>query len=995
MPMLAPPRPPARLSLLPALAPLLLALAPPAKADEPAFREVVRPFLDNYCVSCHGANEPKAGLDLDSIADDGAIADASARWPRVLDHLAARSMPPTKAKRYPGPGEADRVVAWIKSARAAEAKRNAGDPGIVPARRLSNAEYDNTIRDLTGVDLRPTKEFPVDPANEAGFDNSAESLATSPALVKKYLEAARRVADHVVLAPTGLAFAEDPAVADTDRDKYATRRIIAFYGRHRVDLADHFLAVWRYRHREALGHADWTVARVAAEGGISPKYLRIVVEALDDPALGETGPIAAINLLLAEIPAPGADAGANHREAWAGAIRARDFVAELRKAMVPEVKNLAARGINSGSQPLVLWKDGRLAANRRRYDPETSRPIKSEGLKAGTPAARELALPADRDRAARAFERFCSTFPDAFLISERGRVYLDPKNDAGNPGRLLSAGFHSMTGYYRDDAPLSDLVLDDAARAELDALWFEFDVLTGAPRRQYSSFLWFERAESSFMRADEFDFARAEDKDAASEAMIARLAEAYLGKARRAGANEAAQKAIADYFPTISAQIRRVDRERIAAEPRHLADLAAFAERAYRRPLTGAEREAIPGFYRSLRENSGLSHDDAIRDAIAAILISPHVGYRVDLAPESAGIHPLSDHALASRLSYFLWSSMPDAELIRLANAGELRRPEVLAAQARRMLRDDKVRGLATEFAANWLDVRRFEEHNSVDRGRFPSFDDDLRRSMFEEPIRYFADVVREGRPVRSLIEGKHTFVNATLARHYGMPAPTNPGPDGWARVDNADAFGRGGLLPMAAFLTRNAPGLRTSPVKRGYWVVRRLLGENIPPPPAAVPELPDDEAKLGELNLRETLARHRSDKSCAGCHERFDAIGLAFEGFGPVGEARKLDLGGKPVDDHATFPGGSQGSGLAGLRAYLESNRADEFDENLCRKLLAFALGRTLIPPDDEVIAAMRARLEDDGGRFSAIVEAIVASPQFRTKRVGAAAIAARGDDR
>jgi hypothetical protein len=300
------------------------------------------------------------------------------------------------------------------------------------------------------------------------------------------------------------------------------------------------------------------------------------------------------------------------------------------------------------------------------------------------------------------------------------------------------------------------------------------------------------------------------------------------------------------------------------------------------------------------------------------------------------------------------------------------------------MLRDDRVRGLATEFAGNWLDFRRFEEHNGVDRQRFNTFDDELRRSMFEEPVRFFIDVVRNDRSILEFIDARHTFVNPALARHYGMPEPGR-GPDGWVRVDDARRFGRGGLLTMAVFLTKNAPGLRTSPVKRGYWVVRRLLGENIPPPPANVPELPGDEAELGDLTLRETLARHRADASCAGCHARFDGIGLAFEGYGPVGEARTRDLGGRPVDTRATFPGGQEGAGVDGLLEYLEKHRRDEFVENLCRKLLAFGLGRSLMLSDEETIEAMRARLSADGHRFDGLIETVVTSPQFRNKRVEA----------
>ena len=186
----------------------------------------------------------------------------------------------------------------------------------------------------------------------------------------------------------------------------------------------------------------------------------------------------------------------------------------------------------------------------------------------------------------------------------------------------------------------------------------------------------------------------------------------------------------------------------------------------------------------------------------------------------------------------------------------------------------------------------------------------------------------------------------------------------------------------MAVFLTANSPGLRTSPVKRGYWVVRRVLGETIPPPPPGVPELPKDEAKLGELTLPQLLARHRDGKECAGCHRRFDAIGLAFEGYGPIGERRDRDLGGRPVEARATFPDGSDREGLDGLRRYLAERRQHEIVDNLCRKLLAYALGRSLLPTDDPTIEAMHARLAAGGYRFGLLVESIVTSPQFLNRR-------------
>src|SRR5437763_1840826 len=190
----------------------------------------------------------------------------------------------------------------------------------------------------------------------------------------------------------------------------------------------------------------------------------------------------------------------------------------------------------------------------------------------------------------------------------------------------------------------------------------------------------------------------------------------------------------------------------------------------------------------------------------------------------------------------------------------------------------------------------------------------------------------------------------------------------------------------MAVFLTKTSPRLRTSPVKRGYWVVRRMLGEHIPAPPPEVPELPKDEATLGDQTLPQLLARHRDHKTCAGCHQRFDSLGLVFEAYGPVGERRTHDLGGRPVDAKAAFPGGGGGEGLDGLIDYLRRHRQQDFVDNLCRKLLTYALNRSLLPSDERLIREMHARLEAEDNRVSALVETIVASPQFLNQRADAA---------
>jgi hypothetical protein len=609
------------------------------------------------------------------------------------------------------------------------------------------------------------------------------------------------------------------------------------------------------------------------------------------------------------------------------------------------------------------------------FEPVANQPNAAKTAAGSDP---DLNAPAgQRERYEAAFARFAEVFPDAFYVSERGRYFPDTTRDTG---RSLSAGFHNVMGYFRDDKPLYDLILDDKGQKELDAMWQELDFVALGLTRTFIQFFLNESGEARGLRR-EAEGPRPADKEITSEAVVNQVAEAYRNRARQAN-NPIAMEAIDEHFAWVNANLRWVERAKIDAEATHLDSLLDFAACAWRRPLTITERFDLLSYYRTLLEKDGLRHEDAMRDSIVFVLMSPDFCYRIDLVTEDAKAVLLSDYALASRLSYFLWSSMPDAELMAAAARGELTRPDALARQARRMLRDEKARGLATEFGGAWLDFRRFEELNTVDRERFPVFDNDLRRAMYEEPIRFMLDVFRENRPVLDFLYANHTFVNPALAKHYGIPNVTGD-KNAWARVDDANKYDRGGLLPMAAFLTKNAPGLRTSPVKRGYWVVKQVLGEQIPPPPAAVPELPRDEAKL-DLPLRDLLARHRQNPSCASCHSRFDSLGLIFEGFGPVGERRDRDLSGRAIDASATFPGGSTGIGIGGLKAYLRAKRQNDFVDNLCRKLLAYALGRSLILSDDILIESMRANLARDGYRFDSLVESIVTSSQFRYKRGG-----------
>lgn len=950
------------------------------------FETTVKPFVAKHCAGCHSGAKPAAELDLKKYSDLKAVVRDHAHWATVAERLKAGDMPP-KPLPAPPAANAKAVVEWVEAMRWTEARKRAGEPGVVLARRLSNAEYDNAIRHLTGVDIRPSKEFPVDPANPEGFDNTGESLAMSPTLLNKYLQAARMVANQMVLTPDGIEFAPHPMLVETDREKYAIQRIVQFYESQPTDYADYFEAAWRRQHRAVLG---------VMKEKVSPKYLATVVEALTTKP--ETvGPLAELQKRFNALPAPKkGEFGLVRQEA----VAMRDYALKVRALIARHYDSPYVKGLSTTSQPLMNWKLNQFATRRWDYDREAlleegdPLPVPPEGPKRGTffvrfagdvvalqakaklvkerlAAVELLRIPkGKRAEYEAAYERFAKVFPDAFYVSERGRFYPDVTQDTG---RLLSAGFHNVMGYFRDDLPLREMILDAKQTARLNRLWQEFDFVADHTVRTYVQY-YFNQSGEILGNGRESGSERPLNNEVTDEVIIYGLRDAYLAKAKAdPDNNPVAVEAIEQHYARVNAAIREVFRVRAASEPLHLAALERFAAKAWRRELSEAEKKDLRAYYQQMRETAGMTHEEAVRDAVVSVLMAPDFTYRIDLLPGRSAVEPLTDLQLASRLSFFLWASPPDEEL----RQAKLRQPGVLLAQTRRMLKDERARRFVTEFAGNWLDFRRFEEHNAVDRERFPTFTNELREAMFEEPVRLMEYVVREGKPVTDLLYGNYTFVNPVLARHYGIPVEGA----GWRRVDNVHQYGRGGLPAMSVFLTKNAPGLRTSPVKRGYWVVKRLLGENIPPPPAVVPELPVDEAKA-EKPLREMLAAHRDNAACAGCHVRFDGLGLALEAYGPVGERRERDLAGRPVDTRAPLPGGGEAEGLAGLREYIRGKREEDFVRQLCRKLLAYGLGRSLLLSDEITIEQMQTRLKANGYRFAALVETVVSSPQFLNKR-------------
>lgn len=494
----------------------------------------------------------------------------------------------------------------------------------------------------------------------------------------------------------------------------------------------------------------------------------------------------------------------------------------------------------------------------------------------------------------------------------------------------------TLTVFHREDEPLVRLMLSLEEKEELDTLWNELrfigqDALTVVDA--YAQLLEYASQDSD-------------------PKLFAHLREPIMSRA---------------------AEFRRELEE---SEPRHVNAVLDLADRAWRRPLTDAEKASLRGLYQKLRSEE-LPHEEAVRLLITRVLVSPGFLYRAERPAEGNVPQPVSNSELASRLSYFLWSSMPDTALRQDADSGRLQNPDVCHAQVRRMLADARTRSLATEFACQWLHIRDVALLDEKSERHFPSFHA-LRAAMEEEAVLFFTDLFQRDGSVLDVITADHSFLNEALAAHYGIPDVKGPE---WRRVDGLSAHGRGGVLGWAAVLAKQSGASRTSPILRGNWLVEVLLGDRLPKPPKGVPPLPESESD-GDLTVRQLTEKHSLDPNCSGCHRRIDPFGFALEEFDAIGRRRTMDLGNRPVETGVTLPDGTSIKGPAELRTYLATKRRDEFLQTFCRRLLGFALGRSLRLSDMTLVGQMKESLKQNDYRFSAALRVLLDSPQFRQQR-------------
>jgi mono/diheme cytochrome c family protein len=782
------------------------------------FRSKVAPFVQAYCSDCHGPDEPEAGIALTEFKDAGSMLTARKAWRLAGAKLQAGEMPPSDHYLQPKREQATAIADWIEAELRRTVCSGPVNPGRVTIRRLNRAEYNNTIRDLVGIDFKPAEDFPSDDVGY-GFDNIGDVLSMPSMLLEKYLAAAETIVEKAIVV-------DDP-------DKAPAQRVLGA------------------RLEGAGNPGEEDTRNFFSEGEASIR--------LEVPREGE---------YLLTVQASGDQAG---REAIKMSVRLDD-----KEVKLFEVANARHNPIEYQTKVKVNRGSAKVSVAFLNDYAKT----KDEVEKGERPGDRNLYVQ---------------------YVELQGPLGIDPASLPESHKRIM--------------------------------------ICTPAPERP----------------------------------IIIRPRRRPLNDEERAAARKRREEA---------RQQADRDREAMALSRVDCARriIANFAERAFRRPVADDEIDRLMEFWKACDKN-GQPFERGIQVALSAVLVSPHFLYRIEGEPAADSpddIYTLNDFELATRMSYFLWSTMPDEQLYEVAKRGELRKDGNLEAQVRRMLQDPKANALVENFGGQWLQTRRLAAM-TPDKEMFPSFDESLRAAMQQETDLFFAAVMREDRSLLEFIDADYTFLNERLAEHYGIDGVAG---DEFRKVplrgDQPAMRHRGGVLTMASVLLMTSNPTRTSPVKRGKYVMENLLGTPPPPPPPDVPELEEGGAEL-KGTLKQRMEQHRANAACAVCHQRMDAIGFGLENFDAIGAWRDKD-GPHAIDASGELSPGRSFNGPEELKQLLAA-RPGLFVRCLTDRMLTYALGRGLEEYDECTIEKIAQAVEKHDYRFTSLVIEIVKSEAFQKK--------------
>ncbi len=1002
--------------------------------------------LESHCVECHSDDVTEGEFNLQSLLESTAGPEEAARaLERIRRRVAAGEMPPEEAESLSEEDRSNLVV-LVDGQLEHLSERLRDDPGDVAMPRLAPYEYRNVIRDLSGgVVIAGGRLLPNEGGAGEGFANVGSAQVMTPTQYEKYIDAAKDVLRHLRTYPTAddrigkvwKSYPREAVDSPVAARKEVVDEIIAWYigqqqkwgAEHREDLqqklgfvhAAYLEAAWHFHHRDDRATDIETHASVAGEGPLSER-VKLAPAAMKKWC----------QILHSD------SASSPHAE-WAAKWKELASENDLKPA---EVRKRCV-SIVAGNNDIVVETEDYAPAYEISFHEakeEVLEAARSHGhwpFRIEIGDAKELFLvvtdAGDGNRG-------------EYAVWRNGRfVFRDGSSRAWQDVVTIRGARSGKEYAFGFDGEKSKVLSDDAVGAKPpgtlkfavpeNAIVFEVELTLDEKRTKLASIqalVLREKPESSSYIPGRFVFggkkrpitAGAKLKQAQERALRKRnLSEANktkigLNAERNVFAlwnrsplesiggpwpSQEAEKYEANfpYHYTVSevllnasdadlAELRRLE-DRLAclarvpdeSRLRRQAEsfVSRFASQAWRRDIAPTERRSLMALYDNAR-GQGLSFDRSVKSSLLLVLSSPHFLYKLyptvgrTREVSNVAVVPLSSQALATRLSFFLWGSLPDERLLELARADQLGDLAILKREAQRMLHDGRGRSLAADFGGQLWDFSEFGTFDNPDQDRYPEFIPALRAAMIFEVEYFLADLFQNDRPLTNILSADYTFANEILAAHYGLDVGEL---DGTQRVGLSRD--RGGLATMGLFLTKKSLPLRTSPVQRGVWVMENLLGRQLPNPPADVPALSEDDTDQAGLSIREQLERHRAQASCASCHDKIDPLGLSLESFDAIGRQRDSHRDGSAIAIEAQSHDGYTLRGSSSLQEYLVKHR-DEFVDHFVRKLVGYALGRSVQIGDRALMDRMRQRLEKNQYRFSVLIDEIVVSPQFRMRR-------------
>ena len=901
------------------------------------FESAIKPILTAHCVSCHGAQKQKAELRIDTLT--GTFSGPTAEtWHDILNRVELGEMPPEKSGTLPT-HQRRQLVSWIRKGIQAESLLRKGIQNRSVVRRLTRYEFNNTLRDLLGIDLDFAQDLPPESSSPNGFKNNGGTLGLSPLQIEYYLLAARRAMGKAIVSGTAPQVFkhqfEESSASNTPKIKTPIG--------NRMEPGGRFFGKMLQYPTEGEFIVRVRAGAVIPQGEGIPRM---------QVSIGLRSDTVSPTRVLGQVDVPNPE---TELEVYEFRGRIEEFPLPGHNPKFPgvtiAVNNIYDDGLPA-ELPLKIDPIGFAAAEKK----VIALAVEQNALQ--VPSAHNAA---HAKKQIRTLNKLFVTLQQA--IEELRRLNPNHEQQLALASRLFDAqsAQNKLEGQVRS--------LSKQLELTPQAFWETFHVDHAAILADHQAVI---KRFASITPLDR------RDKDAVRARLPAQPQRTTL-----VVESLEFEGPVFDHWPPKS---HRQLLPEVPGDERSRADfcLRQFMTRAYRRPVTDSDAQVVLDFYDEIRPLSG-SFEEAMRETFAMVLVSPEFLFQFE---PNASQEPraLTQHELATRISYFLWSTLPDPSLMELADQGKLLQPGILEQHLRQMLRDPRTEQLVEHFTDQWLDLSGIERV-AVNPEYYPQFDNRLKPLMRQETQAFFSEILRNDLSVLNLIDSDFVMLNEPLAKHYGLKGPKG---GAFERVTIGPESYRGGLLTQASILLLNSTGEDSHPIRRAVWLRSRLLDDPPAPPPPDVPELDSQEPELVSLSVRAQLEKHRTKEACNDCHRGIDPWGIPWEQFDAVGQWRETAVRivrkrkGKlhvPIEAVTVLPNGNRIEGIQQLKRYLLDHEERRFTRAFTSRLLEYSIGRSVTLNDHNAIESLTDQFKDCNYRMSDLIVAIVNSDIFQTK--------------